>query len=92
LDLVQVLQVEELAQTIAGHLGLVLAVQVDKVCTELQAAEAAEAELVAVDHQVAELEAHKQQITQVDKVWTEQAQVAVETITLVETVQKEVQA
>jgi hypothetical protein len=55
----QVHQVVELEQIIAGPLGLVLAGQVDKVCTELQAAEAAEVAQVAVDHQVAELEAHR---------------------------------
>jgi hypothetical protein len=88
----QVHQVVELEQITAGHLGLVLAVQVDKVCTELQVAVAAEAAQVAVDHQVAELEAHRLWITQVGRVWTEQAQVVVETITLVETVQREVQA
>jgi hypothetical protein len=92
LDLVQVLQVEELAQTIAGHLGLVLAVQVEKDCTASQVAEAVAAEQVVEVHQVAELEAHKQQITQVDRVWTEQAQVAVETTTLVELATREVQA
>ncbi len=90
--MVQVHQAEELEQTIAGHLGLVSVAQAEQDFTVLQAEAAEAAEQVEVDHQAAEQVDHKQQITLVDRVWTEQAQVAVEIITLVETVQREVQA
>jgi hypothetical protein len=92
LDLVQVLQVVELAQTTAGQAGLVLAVQVDKECTASQAAVAEVAEQVAVDHQAVEQVALKQQIIQAEQVWTEQVQVVVETTTQAESVRKVVQA
>jgi hypothetical protein len=59
---------------------LVLAVQVVTDNMELQAEAAEAAERAEADLAEAELEAHKQSITQVVKVWTEQVQVAVETI------------
>ena len=59
---------------------------------ELQAVAVAVAELVEEDHAAVAQEAHKQLITQVLQAWTEQVQAEAETTTLVETVQKEVQA
>jgi hypothetical protein len=92
LDLVQVLQVVELAQTTAGQAGLVLAVQVEKECTASQVAVAVAVEQVAVDHQVVAQVVLKQQIIQVEQVWTEQVQVVVVITTQVESVRKVVQA
>jgi hypothetical protein len=60
--------VEDLVHRITGLHGLVLVAQVETANMELQAAEAAEAAQVVADLVVAEQEAHKQQITVVDKV------------------------
>jgi hypothetical protein len=57
---------------------LVLEAQAVTECTELQAAAAEAAEQAEAVLAEAELEAHKQSITQVVKVWTERAQAEAE--------------
>jgi hypothetical protein len=84
--------VEDQEHLITGLHGLVLVAQVETVHMELQEA-AAEAQAQAVEDLVeAAQEAHKQQITVVDKAWTEQVQAAEEITTQVEMVKKEVLA
>jgi hypothetical protein len=59
---------------------------------ESQVAVAVAEELAEEALVVEALEDHKQLIIQVDKAWTEQVQAEAETITLVETAQREVRA
>ena len=85
-------QVAELAQTTAGHHGLVSVAQaVTDNMDLLEAAEAA-AELEAEDLVAAELEAHKQSVTLVEKEEMEQAQAAAEITINQESVIREVLA
>jgi hypothetical protein len=85
-------QVVELAHLITGLHGLVLAVAEETVRMELQAEAEAE-DQQEVEDLVAEAQGvPKQQTTQVEQAWTEQVQAAVEIITQVEMVKREVLA
>jgi hypothetical protein len=77
---------------ITGLHGSVLVAVAEMVCMELQAVAVAEDQLAAEDLVAVAQEDHKQLTTQVVKVWMEQDLVAVEIITQVETVKREVLA
>jgi hypothetical protein len=85
-------QVVELAHLITGLHGLVLAEAAETVCMELQAEAEAEDQQAEEDLLAEAQGVPKQQTTQVDQAWTEQVQAAVEIITQVETVKREVLA
>jgi hypothetical protein len=86
------LQAVVLAHLTAGLHGLELVAVAEMVCMELQAVAVAVDQLVEEDLVEVAQEDHKQLITQVQQAWTEQAQVAEEITTQVETVKREVLA